>query len=142
MNPFSSKEKTSQIVQGKLLSTYFHFNIDQKRYNTLLQDLKNNNLKGLYAYPNTANGVIDIINNYRAEPAAGPSVRHNTRISSVVHFEQGQGTSLTELCAMTPVAGSNGQTIEQYTRYNCGRRGHNIPFCSKYRRTCNGEFQI
>ena len=77
----------------------------------MFSDLKNNNLKGLYAYPDTVNEIIDIINNYGAAPTSGPPGRHNTRTSSGVQFEQVQVPSAAEICAMPPVSVSNGQTI-------------------------------
>ena len=42
-------KKTRQIIQDKLLVTIFLFNGDQKNYNTLFQDLKNNSLEVLYS---------------------------------------------------------------------------------------------
>ena len=86
MSPFSNKEKTRQTFQGKFLATSFIFNSDQQRYNTLLWDIKNYNLKGMDVYPDTANEAIYIMNNYNATPAAGTSGRHTTQTSSGSQF--------------------------------------------------------
>ena len=111
MKPSSNKEKSSQIVQNNFPATDFIFNSNQKRYNTLLQDLKNNNLKGLDAYPDTVNEGIDTMSNYCDAPTAGMSGFHTTWTSSGGQFEQGQGPSAAELQAMPPVAVSNGWNI-------------------------------
>ena len=78
MNLSNSEEKNSHIVKDTFLSKYFIFNSNQKRYNTLLQDLKNNNLKGLDAYPDTVNEGIDTMSNYCDAPTAGMSGFHTT----------------------------------------------------------------
>ena len=84
MNPYSPEEKTSQTVQDKFLATYCIFKSDQKHYNTLLQYLKKYNLKGLDAYHDTANEVINTMNNYCAALTAGAAGRHtNHNFSSV-----------------------------------------------------------
>ena len=77
----------------------------------MLNDIKNENLKGLDVYTDTVNETIDIMNKYRVAPAAGMSGSHTTRTSSSVQFEQGQGHSAAELRAITTVTGSNGKTI-------------------------------
>ena len=73
------------------LATVFIFISDQKNYNTLLQYLKNNNLKGLDEYPNTFNEAINNMNNFCAVPAAGTSFRHITRTARGIQFEQWKG---------------------------------------------------
>ena len=60
------------------------------------------------AYPDTINEAIGIMNNYCAAPAVGTSDRHTPLTYSGVQFEQGKGPSAVELCAIQPVAGSNG----------------------------------
>ena len=68
------------------------------------------------------------MNKYRVAPAAGMSGSHTTRTSSSVQFEQGQGHSAAELCAIPTVTGSNGKTIKEYTCYNCNRKVRKISF--------------
>ena len=81
------------------------------------------------------------MNNYCIVPFAGTPGRHTTRTYISAQVERGQGTSATELSTIPTASGSNGQTIEYYTCYNCGRKVHKILFFSKTRRTCNDESQ-
>ena len=127
-NPYGDKDKNIQIVQDNFPSTNFIFIRYQQRFNNLLRDLKNDNLKVVYANPDTVNYAIDIMKNYCAAPSEIPSGRHNTRTSSGVHFEQIHGPSTAELHAITPVVGSNGRTIKEYTCFNYGRRVQKTPF--------------
>ena len=71
----------------------FSLNSDLQRYNNLLWYIKNYNLKGLYAYLDTVNEAIFIMNIYRAATDTGTSSCHTTWTYIGVYFEQVQGPS-------------------------------------------------